>query len=104
MAKSHTKSGYRAEFLARTKAARRSRGFTQVQMAEILDMDQGKYKQYETRTYLPHDYVPRFCLVCGIDATWLFTGIGRMTIPPDLPIEQARARSTQRKRGQAALL
>lgn len=65
-------SAYRAAFAARVKSAREDRGFTQAGIAELLGVDQGTYKQYEVRSYLPHHLIPRFCLACGVSLDWLF--------------------------------
>jgi len=65
-------SEFERGFLRRTKEAREHRSFSQTQMAAILDMDQGRYKNYETIRVLPHEYIMKFCLVCGIELGWLF--------------------------------
>lgn len=70
---------FEAEFKARTKEARETKGLTQVQMATALGMDQGKYKQYETRSVLPHEYIEQFLLITGRNYEWLFTGRARIT-------------------------
>ncbi len=70
-------SAFKVGFIARTKEGRESLGLTQEQFASLLGMDQGKYKQYETRTPLPHQYVEKFCFATGADQNWLFTGKGR---------------------------
>lgn len=65
-------SAYRDAFAARVKQAREARNLTQKELSEILEIDQGTYKQYETRSFLPHYLIRRFCLVCGIEPGWLF--------------------------------
>ena len=65
-------TAYRKAFMERTKKAREDRGLTQVELAELLGIDQGKYKQYETRSLLPHSLVHRFCIACQVDEGWLF--------------------------------
>lgn len=72
-------TAFEAEFKARTKEAREAKGLTQVQMATALGMDQGKYKQYETRSMLPHEYIGQFLLITGRSYEWLFTGRARIT-------------------------
>lgn len=67
-------SQFKDAFTARTKAARKARGFTQEQMADLLGMPQDRYKQYEGRTPLPHFLISRFCLITGVDVEWMFTG------------------------------
>lgn len=88
------KSAFVAAFLGRTKFAREARDISQQEMAELLGIDQGTYKQYEARSPLPHWIVPRFCKITGIDPTWLYTDNGRAP----LVIPKAR----KQKRQQAA--
>ena len=65
------------EFIARTKAARKASGYSQTEMARIFGIAQDTWKQYETRTPLPHRYIPNFCTIAKVSETWLFTGKGR---------------------------
>lgn len=98
MAKDQAKSAYKTDFIRRTKEARKARGYSQEELSELLGIDQPKYSKYETRSYLPHDLIPRFCLACGADPAWLFTGKGRMTMPPALPRESATKRAPRKRR------
>jgi hypothetical protein len=66
----------KAAFIQRTKLARIARFKSQTPICTILDLEQGTYKQYETRTYLPHRYIPKFCAATGVDIEWLLTGEG----------------------------
>ncbi len=68
------KTDYKQSFMARVKEAREARGLTQEEMATLLGINQPKYHKYESRSYLPHDLVPRFCLAAGVEEHWLFTG------------------------------
>lgn len=52
-------------FCAATKRARKKAGYTQAQMADILDIPRNTYKGYETRSPLPHDLLMRFCAHTG---------------------------------------
>lgn len=80
MSKSAPASAFKAEFIARTKAAREAKeGLTQAKIAKILGIDQGTYKQYETRSLLPHQYMETFCFVTGVPVDWLVTGEGRVS-------------------------
>lgn len=101
MSKPQSKSQYKDDFIARVRRAREARGLTQNGIAELLGIDQGKYKQYESRSYLPHDLIPRFCLACGVDHGWLFTGKGKgpLTLPHP---RESRVKSPQQKRTRAA--
>lgn len=87
MAQEPGESAFRAAFRARVKQAREARDLTQEEIAELLDISQGNYKQYETRSLLPHRLVPKFVGICGVDFDWLFTGRGRapVTIPKRMP-------------------
>lgn len=66
-------SEYKTAFIARTKQAREKAHVTQKQMGQALGgVAQDIYKNYETIRELPHEYIPTFCLVCGVTADWLF--------------------------------
>lgn len=93
-----SKSLFKQAFIQRVALARAGRRYTQAQMADLLEdgMKQDTYKQYETRSYLPHDLIPKFCLLCDIDHQWLFTGHGRspaVSIP-----EEGKRRSRPKRR------
>lgn len=79
MVNQDTVADYNSVFIERTKAARERSGLTQIEIAGILQIDQGTYKQYETRTPLPHRYVPAFCAATRVTEKWLFTGRERRT-------------------------
>lgn len=99
MADDTAKSAYKARFIARVRWARAARSMTQAEMAELLGIKQDKYKQYETRSYLPHDLVPRFILAAGIDWAWLFTekGRGPVGLEPETPEATQRQGKTRRR-------
>lgn len=80
-------------FIARTRRARAARFDTQKPMLTILGIDQGTYKQYETRTPLPHRFIPKFCAATGVDIEWLLTGEGKG------PKEEMIPREVQVRRG-----
>jgi transcriptional regulator with XRE-family HTH domain len=65
---------FRHAICARTKAARERRDWTQDEMAGFLGIGQGTYKQYESRTPLPHHFIQRFCELTGVSIGWLLTG------------------------------
>lgn len=77
MPKDQPVSEYRAGLIARVKMARETARLTQVEIATALGMEQGKYKQYETRSALPHEYVERFCIITRVSERWLMTGKGQ---------------------------
>lgn len=88
-------------FIRRVRLARQSRYPTQNPMLTILEIDQGTYKQYETRTPLPHRYIPKFCAATGVSLVWLLTGEGKGPITPEIPRETPK-RMGARPRGKAA--
>lgn len=70
----------KAAFIRRVKMARESRFETQKPILIILELDQGTYKQYETRTPLPHRLIPKFCAATGVSMEWLLTGEGQAPV------------------------
>lgn len=83
MADSETEVQFKQEFIARVKSSRIATGLKQWQMAEALgNMPQDKYKQYESRSLLPHHLIGRFCLICRVDPSWLVTGQGEKALKP----------------------
>lgn len=73
------KSAYHDGFIQRVKQAREASGYSQEVMAGLLGMQQGTYKQYESRSLLPHYLFERFCLITRCDIIWLVAGKGRFT-------------------------
>jgi hypothetical protein len=71
-------SDYELRFLARTNAARESTGKKQGDFASQLQdgMEQDYYKQYETRSMLPYELIPKFLSLTGVNYEWLFEGKG----------------------------
>lgn len=70
--KKQARSIFRDTFLSRVAKARAAAGHTQAEMAVVLGMKQDKYKQYESRSLLPHHLVAQFCTATKIDPAWLF--------------------------------
>lgn len=102
MAKDLTATAFTDAFQARVKAAREARGLTQDKLASGLGVDQGTYKQWETRpgSLLPHEHVAAFCLICGVDFEWLFTarGLGpALRLPKKAPRAKAIAAPSRSK-------
>jgi hypothetical protein len=105
MTEPDSKAQYEQEFIARVKAARIATGKKQWQVAELMGMPQDKYKQYETRSLLPHHMIGRFCLLTNVDPNWLLTGRGAKPLqPPYVVAEEAPAirRPKKNKRPRAA--
>lgn len=88
------KTVFKQEFTKRVALARVGRNYTQAQLADKLGMEQDKYKQYERRSLLPHDLIPRFCELCDIDTAWLFTGRG---LAPRLEVERPAPKKRKNK-------
>lgn len=76
MPKELSESEQKARFIARTKLARVTRFPKQQPILTILDLEQGTYKWYESRTPLPHRFIPKFCAACGVTMEWLLAEEG----------------------------
>jgi hypothetical protein len=93
----------RAAFIGRVRAAREARFPTQKPICTILGIDQGTYKQYESRTVLPHRFIPKFCAACGVTLDWLLTGEGAgpnavPIFPPDRRVVHKTVNRPQRRK------
>ena len=86
MGKPAKNGGFNGDFCLRTKRARIARGFSQAEMADALQVEEDTYSKYERRTPLPHRYIPRFCLICGISLEELFA----MRKPPKVVAKSDR--------------
>jgi hypothetical protein len=89
-------------FIRRVKMARLAR-FPEGQrpILTILELEQGTYKQYETRTPLPWRFIPKFCAATGVSLEWLLTGEGKGPEAAEVT-PKAEKRSRAIKRGRAA--
>lgn len=75
MPKRPARTTFKKGFIGRVRAARRAKGLTQDQVAIALGLGtQNDYKHYEKRSYLPHDLIEPFCLLCGVEIGYLYTG------------------------------
>ena len=72
-----TSLAFKEAIIVRTKTVRESLGMTQAALAALLEIPQDKYKQYETRTPLPHKLIPKFCAIGQVTVSWLLTGTER---------------------------
>lgn len=63
---------FRDDFVKRTQTARERKNRTQEEVAVMLGIDQGTYKNYETLRPMPHHLVVPFCLAMDIEMDWLF--------------------------------
>lgn len=93
MAKDVRKDTYLNEFLERVREARKRHYRSQTLIADRMGLDQDKYKQYESRSFLPHYMIPLFCDLCHITADWLFTGQGERAMRS---IPEAKQRPTKK--------
>lgn len=101
MAERMTETEEKAAFIRRTKQAREARFDSQKPMITILGIPQGTYKQYETRTPLPHRFIPKFCAACDVDVEWLLTGVGKGPVEKVYP-SAVKTRGRKPQRQQAA--
>jgi DNA-binding XRE family transcriptional regulator len=95
------KSDFKQSFMGRVRQAREARSLTQEEMATLLDIPQSKYHKYESRSYLPHDLVPRFCLAAGVEEHWLFTGRRRQAEHAEVPAAAGKSATPRRRRKSA---
>ena len=68
---------YKEAFCARLKGARKSSGYTQVEIAKLLGISRDNYAKYETRSLLRHDLIPAVARITGHDTWFLLTGQSR---------------------------
>jgi hypothetical protein len=87
-------------FIRRVRTAREARFDTQKPMCTILGIEQGVYKQYETRSLLPHRYLLKFCAATGVELEWLLTGEG--VGPAVQPLPTPRKRKQKQAKQKAA--
>jgi DNA-binding XRE family transcriptional regulator len=92
--KNQAKSAYKAAFLGRVAAARLLRFETQDPAATAIGLAQDTYKQYETRSLMPHHLIPRFCAICGVSTEWLISGKGAG--PAVMPAPEVKPRAPKR--------
>jgi hypothetical protein len=88
MADKLSESEQKLAFINRVRTARMARFPTQRPMLTILDIEQGTYKWYESRTPLPHRYIPKFCAATGVSIEWLLTGEGPGPIAAESPVRK----------------
>jgi hypothetical protein len=101
MAERMSETEEKLAFIRRTRMAREARFKNQGPICTILDLDQGTYKQYETRTPLPHRYIPKFIAATGVSYEWLLADEGKGPEMPEYPREIPKRTSTAKKRNAA---
>jgi hypothetical protein len=88
-------------FIRRVRLARVARFDKQGPILTLLDLPQGKYKQYESRTPLPWRFIPKFCAATGVSMEWLLTGEGEGPKLENFP-KETQKRPQRRMRAKAA--
>ena len=79
---------FKTQFCDRTKTLRERRGLTQAQVAHALGIEIDRYKKYEQRSPMPHEFVTRFCIVVGAQLDELYEP-PRWLISPGSPARVA---------------
>lgn len=75
MGRGKTDADFLDEFCERTRSARITAGFNDLkEFALLMGIAPDTYLRYETRTPLPHRYIPKFLRLTGVSADVLFTG------------------------------
>lgn len=73
MGRGVTPTKFKNEFAERLKAARIAAGYsTQQEFASALGVPLERYKKWESRTPVPHQYIPAICELTGQDANYFF--------------------------------
>lgn len=95
-------SHFRHAFVAATKMVRERTGLSQQQMAVACGVDLPRYKQWERRTPLPHEFFERFCIAARIEPDDLFQLANRISRQSPLPesgtVSQLSRSSLRRRR------
>lgn len=69
--------------------ARKVRGYTQTELAELLGVSEKTVKRYEAGEKTKRGIVLGWAMACGVNAQWLETGVApRRPDGPDGPTEQ----------------
>lgn len=68
-------------FIQRVREARTASFDSQEEIAELLGIEQGRYKNYETNRLLPHEFIHHFCALTRFNIAWLFAGHGPRRMP-----------------------
>jgi transcriptional regulator with XRE-family HTH domain len=65
---------YNESLCKRLREARETRGLTQEQMADVLNIPKERYKKYEGRSPLPPYLFEKVSIITACDLVWLVTG------------------------------
>jgi DNA-binding XRE family transcriptional regulator len=93
-----TEDEFTQNFLARIRAAREFKGFSQAQMATLLGIGLGTYNKYETRTVMPHFLLKRFCAHTGANIRVLYGMRGDGGTVAAVPIQPKPVQQKKRAR------
>lgn len=91
-------SEFERDFIARTRAARKKRFKSQQALCDVLSIDQGLYKHYETHRLLPVELLWRFIQACEVDPKWMLSGRGNGPAVEPLPAPRERAPKKPRRK------
>lgn len=91
---------FKQAFIARIKACRIATGKSQDEFASLLGTTKDNYAKYESRSLLPHHFVPRFAALTGVTVEYLFTGRGQKPkLVPAAPTTAGRCQDTKTSQG-----
>ena len=65
---------FRQKFIERTIAARKAANLERQDIADYIGVEYQAYQKYETRSLIPHQYLPKFCEATGIEPDFLYFG------------------------------
>lgn len=110
MPKETASSAYKKQFLARVTALRKAqkresgKEWTAEDMAYALGIEPDTYRKYESRSFMPHELLPRFAMITGVSVEYVLTGsrsVGEArrgkpapsTVPPETSSGQVKRAS-----------
>ena len=67
-----TKRNYDRSFISRVRVARESAGLSREDIAKELGIKGDTYARYELRIMMPHHHIPKFLVITGVSAEYLF--------------------------------
>lgn len=89
---------FKEAVFARIKKAREDKGWSQMQMALILQIEHGTYHKYECRTIMPLFLMMQFCFHTGVTVDDITYGPTKSVVRARAKITKARGRLRARKR------
>ena len=67
-----TDAQFKEAFCSRTKELRERTGRTQEAVARALGILADRYGKWETRSPMPHSFIPAFAMICGVTIDDMF--------------------------------